>query len=416
MWLWLGDVIYADKATLELIRRPSPLPAMKSMYRQQYNHPAYSLVRQHSRVLGIYDDHDYGENDGNAEYVDKEAARHLFLDFIDEPVQSERRQRDGVYADYTWGPAGQRTKLILLDGRYNQLPDADDMLGEKQWKWLEQSINSDEVDLYIMGVGVQLVSTDKRIGEGWRLRPQSRARVLQLFAQRQRNPDAAVVFLSGDIHFAEADVTYWCSSDSASSNSPQHVTPFYEFTSSGMTHSVGSQITQPIADRVLPFILSPRDSYAESLSPGESIRGFWSGKNFGLFDVDWQQREVQISIVDPDDRVRLHYRLPFASLSRMTFPNAESVPAYLRARCEGERHRAVSPPMFVVPGVKFAVGVLVAAHIVLAVVIGAVWHWLEQRKQWKQKREAAREVFKLTLKEKQEQREKKKKEKASKGD
>jgi alkaline phosphatase D len=33
----------------------------------------------------LQDDHDYGKNDGGAEYPNKQGSQQLFLDFLDEP-------------------------------------------------------------------------------------------------------------------------------------------------------------------------------------------------------------------------------------------------------------------------------------------------------------------------------------------
>lgn len=43
------------------------------------------------RVIGVWDDHDYGSNDAGSEMTDKHRNRGLFLDFIGEPSDSERR-------------------------------------------------------------------------------------------------------------------------------------------------------------------------------------------------------------------------------------------------------------------------------------------------------------------------------------
>jgi alkaline phosphatase D len=63
------------------------------------------------------DDHDYGMNDGGADYVDREISQQIFLDFVEEPVHSPRRQQQGVYASYTVGQASVRALICSL-GRY----------------------------------------------------------------------------------------------------------------------------------------------------------------------------------------------------------------------------------------------------------------------------------------------------------
>src|SRR5690606_1273195 len=109
-------------------------------------------------VVGTWDDHDYGVNDGGAEYPKKRESQQVFLDFFEVPHDDVRRCREGVYFSRVWGPEGTRVQLILLDGRYfrsplktgfqpsepgegfrgKYAPDHDPratMLGEAQWTW-----------------------------------------------------------------------------------------------------------------------------------------------------------------------------------------------------------------------------------------------------------------------------------------
>jgi alkaline phosphatase D len=44
-----------------------------------------------TKVIGTWDDHDYGVNDGDINYINKHLMRDIFLDFVDEPDDSERR-------------------------------------------------------------------------------------------------------------------------------------------------------------------------------------------------------------------------------------------------------------------------------------------------------------------------------------
>lgn len=44
------------------------------------------MLSSGTRVVGIWDDHDYGKNDAGQEFIAKQRNRKLYLDFIDEPV------------------------------------------------------------------------------------------------------------------------------------------------------------------------------------------------------------------------------------------------------------------------------------------------------------------------------------------
>ena len=47
-------------------------------------------------MVGVWDDHDYGVNNGVKEFVLKDFTRKLFLDFIDEQLDSVRRLDEGT--------------------------------------------------------------------------------------------------------------------------------------------------------------------------------------------------------------------------------------------------------------------------------------------------------------------------------
>lgn len=64
---------------------------MLSKYNMAKNNiPGYSRLRADSKVIGTWDDHDYGLNDAGKEFPHKIANQRLLLDFLDEPQDSPR--------------------------------------------------------------------------------------------------------------------------------------------------------------------------------------------------------------------------------------------------------------------------------------------------------------------------------------
>lgn len=54
-------------------------------------------------VIGIWDDHDYGVNDGDLRNPFRADQKQLYLDYLEEPASSERRNRgdeNGIYQYY----------------------------------------------------------------------------------------------------------------------------------------------------------------------------------------------------------------------------------------------------------------------------------------------------------------------------
>ena len=52
----------------------------------------------------------------------------LFLDYMDETKNSERYNREGLYASYIFGSKDKKVKVILLDVRYFRTKN--DILGD----------------------------------------------------------------------------------------------------------------------------------------------------------------------------------------------------------------------------------------------------------------------------------------------
>ncbi len=148
-------------------------------------------LQQTVPIMGVYDDHDYGKDDGDKTFDPRTraASQQLLLDFLDEPATSPRRKQRGVYQHYVLGSAPRRVHVILLDNRtwkdqYNFPPgDEQDMLGPEQWAWLEHVLRTTEAEVTIIGAGLQIVSHgDPLISESWSLMPQSRAKLMALLA------------------------------------------------------------------------------------------------------------------------------------------------------------------------------------------------------------------------------------------
>lgn len=82
----------------------------------------------------MWDDHDYGVNNGGKRFVRKHLVREVFLDFLGEPRDSDRYlDKDSpIHQDYIITTPDQvKVHLVLLDVRYDFDPVTKDRLGEK---------------------------------------------------------------------------------------------------------------------------------------------------------------------------------------------------------------------------------------------------------------------------------------------
>lgn len=262
LWIWLGDIVYGDA---------EKLPDLARRYQSLKEQPDYATLRRGTKVLGVWDDHDYGTSNGGGDNPHKTEVQKLLLDFLDEPPESPRRAQAGVYAAYTFGPPGKQVKVILLDGRFHREPrsfvdawlgrtttgDAD-ILGSEQWQWLEQQVANSSADVHLIASGTQVVSSEHR-REKWADFPKARQRLLELLGRtRPRN----LIFLTGDRHFAEI---------SRLADAPL-TQPVFDVTASGMTHHAKDRWYRRFSKEPNRFRLG----------------AIYLGLNFGLIEFDWE--------------------------------------------------------------------------------------------------------------------------------
>ena len=273
-FVWLGDVVYSDRPSfswdrLRSGRKPMvftdvemPGNAMNSkreqldaIYALQKAEPGYNMFREAVPIFGIYDDHDYGTNDGDATFKHRSAGARAFLDFIDEPADSSRRSnsyaaRGGIYTSHVFEINDVTVLLVLLDVRFARTPyvrankrndeqQTGGILGKKQWAWLRAlltptALRRKNVDVVLVGSGTQILPTDRSAAENWE-RYAAMGRRLELLALL-RASGVAHILLSGDVHFGELSSTVvhcaFREREGASKGSE-----VVELTTSGMTHS-----------------------------------------------------------------------------------------------------------------------------------------------------------------------------------
>lgn len=221
LWIWLGDNIYGDTEDMSV---------MRAKYDLQKSHPGYEALVDQMDVLGIWDDHDFGVNDGGKEYPKKDDSKIEMFRFLEVAEDHPSRSRKGAYQSYIY-KGDKNIKIILLDTRYFRDPLKKDdknwntqdptgkVLGAAQWEWLEKQLQEDEVDLYIIASGIQVIPTEHRF-EKWDNFPLERNRLLDLISK----VDQPLTLVSGDRHISEVSVI-------------EHKGKrIYEFTSSSLTN------------------------------------------------------------------------------------------------------------------------------------------------------------------------------------
>lgn len=271
LFIFAGDNVYGDVAS-------GAMTELQQAYRRARGIDGYRAVRAQVPTLAVWDDHDYGVNDGGADFPHKEAAKALFLDFWDVPASDPRREREGIYHAETFGPEDMRVQVILIDTRWfrsplmtavegvapgkgRYVPDSDPaktMLGDAQWRWLEERLE-EPAELRLIVSSIQVLAG----GHGWERwgnLPHERERLIGLIAETGAE---GVLFLSGDRHVGGL-------------YRRRHGVPYdlYEITSS----SLNRPFTDP--DEAGPLRLG----------------ALYGRENFGTVDIDWWAEEVTLAI------------------------------------------------------------------------------------------------------------------------
>ena len=133
VFVWLGDVAYTDHP---LHFAPMRVDYIKDRYDQTRNALGYSKLAEKTKIVGVWDDHDFGTNDGGRHFPHKQQNRDFWLDFIGEAIDSERRLQkvSPIHQDYFITKGSTTVHLILLDNRFENDNDSlfgsGDVLGE----------------------------------------------------------------------------------------------------------------------------------------------------------------------------------------------------------------------------------------------------------------------------------------------
>jgi alkaline phosphatase D len=224
VFVFLGDNVYADTDSPTM---------MRMVYNRLSCKPGFqALTRNVKHILAIWDDHDFGMNDGGKHFVAKRESQTIFSEFF--RLDPSRVRDDGVYGSYQFQSVNGNVNIILMDLRFNRddlnvcskeeklfngvqdinswfycpyvtwgnnSPSGMTMLGAKQWRWLELELARSQREnwLTILGSSTQF-GTEANGYETWENFPHEKRRLLSLI-----NPLKTVV-ISGDVHWGEVSV------------------------------------------------------------------------------------------------------------------------------------------------------------------------------------------------------------------
>ncbi len=288
--VFAGDNVYASQ-------QPFDIAALRAAYATQARVDSFRRLRERIPHSAIWDDHDYGLNDGGAEFPHRQASKEAFLEFWAVPADDERRRRDGLYHARWLQQGGRRVQLLLLDtrwwrsalkptdqrgapGRERYLPDPDPaktMLGDSQWAWLAQRLR-ELADAHVVVSSIQLLA-DGHGFERWGNLPMERER---FFRTVRASGARGVVLVSGDRHIGGL----------YHHGGPEAGYPLWEMTSSGVTHP-WANAREPGPNRVGPLVVA---------------------RHYGLVELDFPAGELTLSLRGEANQVLHEHTVPLSAL------------------------------------------------------------------------------------------------------
>lgn len=195
LFFWLGDNIYADtlhpRVLAEEYRRQRDIPSLQPLIRSVPN-------------LAIWDDHDYGLNDGDRTNPIKEQSLSIFRQYWPNP-EFGLPDTPGVFFRYNYGGVD----FFFLDGRYhrdpNLEPDSPDktMLGKKQFAWLKRELKASTAVFKVLISGGGWGGFEGPGGDTWASYRSERDRLFDFIRDEKVE---GILLLSGDTHQAEVNV------------------------------------------------------------------------------------------------------------------------------------------------------------------------------------------------------------------
>jgi len=294
LFIFLGDNIYGDTEDMNVLR---------SKYNQLGSKASYKNMKKNVPIIATWDDHDYGWNDAGKYYKFKEESKEIFLDFFEEPLNSERRNHPGIYHSEIYSINNKKLQIILLDNRtfrsnlksYNGEVDDDNrynysldygiinnpdstLLGEQQWIWLEKELQKTS-DIRLICSGTQF-GIEYNGYEAWANFPYEQQKLLNLIKSTNAN---GVMFLTGDVHYAEL-----------SKLNEENLYPIYDFTSSGLSSTW--DFSTPNSNR---------------------IKGPIMENQFGLLTINWEENnpEIIMEVWDVNNTLRFKHSILLSEIS-----------------------------------------------------------------------------------------------------
>lgn len=196
--LWLGDNVYFRESDW------SSKSGMQHRYTHSRHIPELKTLLANAPQYAIWDDHDFGPNNSDRSFINKELSKETFDLFWSNPT-NEHPDLHGITTQFDWSDC----QFFLLDNRYNRAPnerlDGDrTMLGTQQLEWFKEALLNSPATFKFVALGGQFLNTapvfENYSANGY---GKERQEIINFIYKHQIKN---VIFLTGDRHHSELSV------------------------------------------------------------------------------------------------------------------------------------------------------------------------------------------------------------------
>jgi len=191
--LWLGDNIY--------LREPdwNTRTGIFHRYTHTRSLPELQPLLGSVHHYATWDDHDYGPNDADRAFWNKDQTLEAFKLFWANPGYGVGG-RPGVTTQFAWGDV----EFFLLDNRTYRSPNRRktgkrQIIGDEQLEWLLDALASSWATFKIVAIGGQFLNP-VQVYENHSTYPEERQKILDAI---EKEGIKGVIFVSGDRHHTE---------------------------------------------------------------------------------------------------------------------------------------------------------------------------------------------------------------------
>jgi len=195
--LFIGDSVYADKTSAGF-KKQADIVQLWNRHVETRNLLEIFKAKHLKPIFATWDDHDFGLNDGGAEFQFKGESRKVFQAFFPQVSEYSKELTSGPGVSSRLRIAGQQ--FFLLDNRTfrSTKSESGTHFGGSQEEWVYEGLEEESSPAFLIS-GDQYFGGYSTFESYERLHPQSFGRFLSRLSQIK----APVFFLSGDRHLTE---------------------------------------------------------------------------------------------------------------------------------------------------------------------------------------------------------------------